>query len=152
MVAKVSQVTRNLDNAPNATQVPDDEWLRLEELAYWPEKVAEYDAAVPRRRAALRAGPDAAPAPAPAAPPPALQPLVAPAGFLASGSVRGRDGPGPRRPIGAILLADRRLAARHAHLVRYDRRSALGAFVTDSLLDAASHGPGGRWALLCPVR
>ena len=58
----------------------DDEWLRLEELAHCPEKVAEYDAAAPRRRAALRAGPDAAPMPVPAAPPPA-PPLVAPAGF-----------------------------------------------------------------------
>ena len=49
-------VSRNLDNAPNATQVLD-EWLQLEELAHCPEKVAEYDAAAPRRRAALGLGP-----------------------------------------------------------------------------------------------
>ena len=49
-------------------------------------------------------------------------------------------------------VARRSLAAGHSHVVRYDRRSALGAVVADSLLDAASHGPGGRWVLLCPVR
>ena len=61
----------------------DDEWLLLEELAHsgCQEKVAEYDAAAPRRRAALLAGPDAAPMPVSAAPPPAPPPLVAPAGF-----------------------------------------------------------------------
>ena len=30
----------------------DDAWLRLEELAHCPEKVAEYDTAAPRRHAA----------------------------------------------------------------------------------------------------
>ena len=34
-------------------------------------------------------------------------------------------------------------AAGHSHVIRFDRRSALGAVVADSLLDAASHGPGG---------
>ena len=67
----------------------DDEWLRLEELAHCPEKVAEYDAAAPRRRAALRAGPDAAPVPAPA-------------GYRSTGARRvtvAKDRcPGPRRP------------------------------------------------------
>ena len=29
---------------------------------------------------------------------------------------------------------------------------ALGAAMVDSLLDAASHGPAGRWVLLCPTR
>ena len=32
----------------------DDAWLLLEELAHCPEKVAEYDAAASRRRAARR--------------------------------------------------------------------------------------------------
>ena len=32
----------------------DDEWLRAEELGHCLEKVAEYDAAAPRRRAARR--------------------------------------------------------------------------------------------------
>ncbi len=35
--------------------------LRAEELGYYPEKVAEYDAAAPCRRAARRGDPDAAP-------------------------------------------------------------------------------------------
>ena len=43
-------------------------------------------------------------------------------------------------------------AAGFSHVVRYGLRSALGAAMVDSLLKAASHGPGGRWALLCPVR
>ncbi len=67
----------------------NDEWLRAEELGHCPEKVAEYDAAVPRRRAARRgdSGPAAVPVPAARAgarvvvPPPAgLAPLVSPAG------------------------------------------------------------------------
>jgi hypothetical protein len=62
----------------------DDEWLRLEELAHCPEKVAEYDAAAPRRRGARRAGPAdgtaAGPAPAPAPAPVLVVPSpVAPA-------------------------------------------------------------------------
>ena len=56
-------------------------WLPLEKLVHCPEKVAEYDAAAPRRSAARRADPDAATAPVPAAQPTAPPPLVAPAGF-----------------------------------------------------------------------
>ena len=140
----------------------DDEWLRLEELAHCPETVAEYDAAAPRRSAARRAGPDVAPAPAPAAPPPALPPLVALAGFRLAAPSEFVTGPAlVGRPVlfywptdGWVreTVARRSRAAGHSHVVRYDRRSALGAVVADSLLDAASHGPGGRWALLCPVR
>ena len=50
---------------------------------------------------------------------------------------------------GTVMRRSR--AAGHSHVVRYDRRSVLGAVAADSLLrvDAASHGPGGRWALLC---
>ena len=36
--------------------------------------------------------------------------------------------------------------------VRYGPTSAPGAAMVDSLLDAASHGPAGRWFLLCPMR
>ena len=36
------------------------------------------------------------------------------------------------------------------HVVAYGRSSALGAVVVDTLLDAASHGPQGRWLLLQP--
>ena len=59
----------------------DDEWLRAEELTHCPEKVAEYDAAAPRRRAALQDGRGAAavaPSPVGAG---AGAPLLAPPGF-----------------------------------------------------------------------
>ena len=57
----------------------DDEWLRAEELAHCPEKVAEYDAAAPRRRGARWADPVVAlAAPPPAAPAPAPAPLYHP--------------------------------------------------------------------------
>jgi hypothetical protein len=48
----------------------DEAWLRAEELLHCPEKVAEYDAAAPRRRGARRGGPreGAAAVPAAAAP------------------------------------------------------------------------------------
>ena len=35
-----------------------------------------------------------------------------------------------------------------SYVVWYGPRSALGAAMVDSLLDAASHGPAGRWVLL----
>jgi hypothetical protein len=148
----------------------EDEWLRLEELAHCPEKVAEYDAAAPRRHAARRGGP-AAPAGAPhaqdpvapaTAPAPDPAPLVAPAGFrladpseVASGSALvGRTvlfrWPSEGWVRGTVARRSR--AAGFSHVVRYGPRSALGAAVVDSLLDAASHGRAGRWALLCPAR
>ena len=59
----------------------DDSWLRLDELAHCAEKVADYDAVAPRRRAARRSGHAAAfpPAALPAAPAPVPvpPPLVA---------------------------------------------------------------------------
>ena len=39
-----------------------------------------------------------------------------------------------------------------SHVVRYGRVSALGAVESVSLLDAALHGPAGRWVLLLPTR
>lgn len=39
-------------------------------------------------------------------------------------------------------------ASGFSHVVRYGRTSALGSAETPSLLDAASHGPAGRWLLL----
>ncbi len=138
----------------------DDEWLRAEELAeelaHCQEKVAEYDATAPRRRAARRADPAAAPSSAPPAPAPA--PLVPPAGFRLADS--SEAWPGPRRQGRALPLAggglgpwhggsqqpDGRVLARGA--VWYGRASGLGPAVVPSLLYAASHGPGGRWVLL----
>jgi hypothetical protein len=81
----------------------DDEWLRGEELAHCQEKVAEYDATAPRRRAARRADP-AAELPAAAEPPAAAAPpappalrlapahLVPPAGFWLAASAEGLAG------------------------------------------------------------
>ena len=138
----------------------DDEWLRLEELTRCPEKVAEYDAVAPRRRQANRrevAGPSAAP---PAVPEPA--PLVAPIGFrlaapaevLTGSALVGRTvmfrWPTEGWVRGTVVRRSR--AAGFSHVVRYGPRSALGAAIVASLLDAASHGPAGRWALLFPAR
>ena len=90
--------------------------------------------------------------PVPAAPPPA-PPLVAPAGFRLA--VQSEVVTGPALVGRSVLfywptdgwvrgtVARRSRTAGHSHVVRYDRRSALGAVVADSLLDAASHGPGG---------
>ena len=136
-----------------------DEWLRAEELEHCPEKVAEYDATAPRRRAARRADPTAALAAAPpAAPPLAPTPPVPPAGFRLAASSEGRAG---AALVGQVVLyrwpmegwvrgtvAGRSRAAGFSHVVRYGRTSALGSAVVPSLLDAASHGPTGRWVLL----
>ncbi len=73
----------------------DDEWLRAEELTHCQEKVEEYNATAPRRRAARRADPAAEPAaPPPAPPPPALAPaaLVPPAGFRVAALSEGLTG------------------------------------------------------------
>ena len=43
-------------------------------------------------------------------------------------------------------------AAGFSHVVSYGPKSALGAAAVTSLLDAASHGPEGRWVLLLPAR
>jgi hypothetical protein len=125
----------------------NDKLLRAEELA------------APRRRAARRADPTAEPAAAPpAASPPAPTPLVPPAGFRLTSSSEGRAGAGL---VGQVVLyrwpvegwvrgtvAGRSRAAGFSHVVRYGRASALGLAVVPSLLDAASHGPTGRWVLL----
>ena len=140
----------------------DDEWLRVEELAHCPERVAEYDAAAPRRRGARRdrtAGPPAAPAAAVVA----TAPPVAPAGFrlatagevLAGAALVGRSilyrWPVQGWVLGKVVRVSR--AAGFSHGVRYARGSALGGGEAASLLDAPSHGPGpaGRWVLLCPT-
>ena len=38
-----------------------------------------------------------------------------------------------------------------SHVVGYASSSSLGAGEVDTLLDAASHGPAGRWHLLVPA-
>ena len=97
--------------------------------------------------------------PASAAPLPAPPPLVAPAGFRLAVPSEVVTGPAlvGRKvlfywPTGGWVrgtVARRSCAAGHSHVVRYaraTRRSALGAIVADSLLDAASHGQGMQWA------
>ena len=171
----VRGVTRYLVRWQGHTSA-DDLWLRREELSHCLEKVAEYDAAAPRRRAARR-GAAAAPAGGPL--------VLGPAGPAESSAVPGRAGPGPTALVappgfrladppefvsgsalvGRVVLfrwpadgwvrgtvARRSRATGFSHVVRYGPRSALGAAVVDSLLDAASHGPAGRWVLLCPAR
>ena len=59
-----------------------------------------------------------------------------------------RVGGPDRRPPTPIWLA----IHRGGYVVRYGPRSALGAAMVESLLDGASHGPAGRWVLLCPTR
>jgi hypothetical protein len=146
----------------------DDEWLRAEELLYCLEKVAEYDAAAPRRRAARRVHvPVDVPEPGPrgAVPPPAgPAPLVSPAGYrvaLATGSESGKAlvgqwvlycWPADSEGWGRGRVARVSRAAGFSHVVGYGPTSALGAAAVASLLDAASHGPAGRWVLLLPTR
>jgi hypothetical protein len=161
----VRGVTRYLVRWRGHTSV-DDEWLRLEELAHCPEKVAEYDAAAPRRRTAIRADSGARPvAPAPAAAPapaPAPAPLIAPAGFRLAAPSEVLTG---AALVGQAVLyrwpdegwvrgtvARRSQTAGFSHVVRYGRTSVLGPVVASSLLDGASHGPAGRWMLLRRAR
>ena len=142
----------------------DDEWLRAEELAHCPERVAEYDAAAPRRRGARRGrvgGPPAAPAAAAVAAAPPVAPagfrLATPAEVLTGAALVGRSilyrWPVQGWVLGKVVRVSR--ATGFSHGVRYARGSALGPGVTEaaSLLDPPSHGPGpaARWVLLCPV-
>ena len=119
--------------------------------------MAEYDSAAPRRRAASRSEPTAPPVVAPA-PAPAAAPLGPPAGFrlaapseVLAGSALVGQAVLYRWPVEGWVrgtVTGRSRAAGFSHVVRYGRTSALGAGVVPSLLDAASHGPAGRWVLL----
>ena len=123
-----------------------------ERKADCPEKVAEYDAAAPRRghRPAARAlvwtgGP------------PCCRPGPGAAGGTGGVSASGPGGPGrgpdlrcPYRAGGALQVGTVTRAAGFTHVVRYGRTSALGSAETPSLrlLDGASHvpGPAGHWS------
>ena len=139
-----------------------------EELAHCPPKVAEYDAAAPRRGHTPHSGPAAgplvagAPLVAPAPPLVAGAPLVAPPGFrlaapaevLAGAALVGQAVLYRWPDAGWVrgTVARRTRAAGFTHVVRYGRTSALGSAETASLLDGALHGPAGRWVLLLRVR
>ena len=100
----------------------DDSWEPVEHLAHCPERVAEYEAAAPRRPQALRArqraaAPSAEAAPSVAAPPPAGVPPPSPrcspstgsSAGLVSGSGGWLAGAGRSHPL---LVAGRGLAVR----------------------------------------
>ena len=123
--------------------------------------MAEYDAAAPRRHAARRADRAAVPAashPAAPAPAPTAALFEPPAGFRPASSSEVLTG---RALVGRAVLhrwpvdgwvrctvAGHIRTAGFSHVVRYGRTSALGSAMVPSLLDAASHGPAGRWVLL----
>ena len=70
-----------------------DEWLRAAELGHCPDKVAEYEAAAPRRRAARRGRAGASPLPpVRQAVAPARAPLLSPLGFRLARQRELRDG------------------------------------------------------------
>ena len=136
----------------------DDEWLRVEELLHCPEKVAEYEASPAAR-------PGRADAAAPPLPPASAAvipcPLLPPAGFRLALGAELRSG---AALVGAWVLylwplegwvagRVRRVCRRggFSHVVGYAASSSLGAGAVDSLLDAASHGPAGRWHQLVPM-
>ena len=57
--------------------------------------------------------------------------------------------PGQGWVQGRVVRVSR--AAGFSHGVCYARGSALGEGEAASLLDAPSHGPTGRWVMLCPA-
>ena len=138
-----------------------DSWVRVEDLVHCPERVAEYDAAAPRRRAARRGAAtvrrqEPVSSPAAAAAPPGV--IAAPPGFrfavgaevLSGAGLVGRQvlywWPSDGWQRGRVM---RTCGRGFSHVVAYAARSsALGTCVVASLLDGASHGPGGRWLLL----
>jgi hypothetical protein len=142
----------------------DDSWEPVEHLVHCPERVAEYEAAAPRRpkaiRAQQRAGgsapvgaapPVAAPPPLGALPPPAPPPgwaVVAAAGSPALGSTILYWWPDEGWQLGRVRRRSRR--APFTHVVGYQLATAAFAGEVDSLLDEASYGA--RWVALAPVR
>ena len=150
---RVRGVTRYLVRWRGHTSA-DGEWLLEEELVYCRDKVAEYCHPPPRRRRRLRRG---------------GRHFLPPRRWWSLQPASGCRLPPRRRRAHALVgrtvlyywpgdgwvrgtAARRSRTQRHSHVVRYGPRSALGAAVVDLLLDAASHGPPGRWVLLCPAR
>ena len=148
----------------------DDSWEPVEHLAHCPERVAEYEAAAPRRPQALRArqraaAPSAEAAPSVAAPPPAGVPppppgvppppvpppgwsVAAAAGSLAPGAAILYWWPDEGWQFGRVRRRSRRTP--FTHVVGYRHPTAAFAGEVDSLLDEASSGS--RWVALVPRR
>ena len=141
----------------------DDSWEPAEHLVHCPERVAEYEAAAPRRPKALRvrqragassapaAAPPVAPPPPPVAPTPPLPPpgwaVAALAGSPVPGSVILYWWPDEGWQLGRV-----RRRSRHApftHVVGYRLATAAFAGEVDSLLTAATYGS--RWVALRPA-
>jgi hypothetical protein len=137
----------------------DDSWEPVEHLTHCPERVAEYEAAAPRRPAARRhasrggtarpAGPGPS-APQPVAPPEPTAPqaplgwAVAPAGPPTLGAKVLYWWPDDGWQRGVV--ARRCKKAPFSHIVRYRRPTAAFAGDVPTLLDAPSYGA--RWVLL----
>jgi hypothetical protein len=139
----------------------DDSWEPAEHLAHCPERVAEYEAAAPRRPSARRAaarglppsGDPVPPGPPLAAPPEPTAPrapagwVVAPAGPPALGAAILYWWPDDGWQRGAVARICKR--APFSHIVRYRRPTAAFAGDVATLLDAPSYGI--RWVLLSPA-
>lgn len=145
----------------------EDEWIREEELGHCLEKVAEYDVAAPRRRAAQRMEAQGRRALVDSQPP-----IPAVGGGPALAAQAPHPPPGFRFALSHELRGERALTGTKvlyfwpahgwlqgrvgkicprpafSHVVAYRKSSALGAAVVDTLLDEASHGPRGRWLML----
>ena len=140
-----------------------DSWEPAEHLANCQERVAEYEAAAPRRPKALRAHQRAGPAPlaqaaAPLSPPPPLAaapPPQPPAGWAVAAA-------GPPPDLGSALLywwpdegwqlgrvRRRCRRAPFTHVVGYRPPAAAFAGEVDTLLDPATYGS--RWVSLIRV-
>ncbi len=137
----------------------DDEWLRAEELTHCQEKVAEYVATPPtppRGPPGRSCGGSGCGAARPSGPGTSAPRVTR--WFPARSSSEGLAGTALvgqavlyRWPVDGWVrgtVAARSRAAGFSHVVRNGRTCALGSVVVHSLLDAASHGPAGRWVLL----
>ena len=146
---------------------PEDAWVRLEQLDHCRELVAEYDAIAPTRLTARRTAVDSEPVPAsgggpevpdtiPAPSPPAGWRFATPAELVLGPALVGRQvlflWPGDGWVRGTVVRLSRTRG--FSHVVRYGSQSVLGSLevISESLLDAESAGPAGRWMLLVLLR
>ena len=131
-----------------------DSWEPVEHLTNCPERIAEYEAAAPRRPRTLRkadrggAGPAAEAVPGPEHAPP-LAPrgwTVVPEGPVIPGAALLYWWPGEGWQLGHVARPTSR--GPFSHVVRYRRPAASFTGDVDTLLDSSSYGR--RWVLLVP--